>query len=335
MKARDLVTLAVLAVGAVGAAAAVLQNGTPTVASDHRGEHVLPALSAKANEISAVVVRQGSDTLTAERRDAGFVAAGSGYPVKADAVRDLVASSIELTFEEARTSDPTRYGELGLADPGTSDGGKEITLRGAGAELADIVVGNRDSTVGGPAGGVYVRLKGEPQTFLARGNVRIPASRADWFAPVNLGIARNEIKKIELTGGGRDAVTATASPDKPGELKLENVPEKRTAEAYKVGRLPGLIENFSFQDVRKQTKAADDARRLTAETGDGLRLVVTSVGDLAEGWVQIAAEATSDAARDKAKQIAAKVDGYDFRLSAGQAEVLGWTSADLTTEPKS
>jgi len=31
----------------------------------------------------------------------------------------------------------------------------------------------------------------------------------------------------------------------------------------------------------------------------------------------------------------AKVDGFDFRLPAPQAELLGWTNAELTNEQKS
>src|SRR5262249_46344751 len=160
---------------------------------------------------------------------------------KTDAVRDLIASSIALAFEEARTSDPARYGELGLADPGSPDAGKEIIVRAAGGDVADFLVGSRDATVGGPVGGIFVRLKGEPRTWLARGDVRLPMRRADWFAALDLDIKSAAIKKIELTGGGRDAVTATANPDKPGELKLEDVPDKRVPESFKVSRLATLI----------------------------------------------------------------------------------------------
>jgi hypothetical protein len=44
---------------------------------------------------------------------------------------------------------------------------------------------------------------------------------------------------------------------------------------------------------------------------------------------------TNDAAKDKAKLIASKVKGYDFRLPSGQAEILGCTITDLTDEQKS
>jgi hypothetical protein len=335
MNRRQLSILAVLAVASVGLTAVVLRTGSASIASDRRGEPVLPGLAAQANDITALVVRQGADPLSIEHKDAGFVAADSGYPVKGDAVRDLVASSMELSFEESRTSDPTRYADLGLADQGVADAAKEITFRTAGGDLDDLFVGNRDNTVGGPVGGVFVRLKGQPQTWLARGDVRLPASRSDWFAGLDLGIKGSDIKKIELSGGDRDAVTATATPDKPGELTLANMPEKRVADTFKVGRLTTMVTSFAFQDVRKRTKPGDDPRRMVADLADGLRLVITGLGEPSQGWVQISAEATNDAARAKADALAAKIEGYDFRLPVDRAELIGSTSADLTNEQKS
>jgi Domain of unknown function (DUF4340) len=334
MKAKELTALAVLTLVSVLATAWVLRTSAPTVASDRRGERVAPVLMTKANDTTGITIRDGGGTLAIERRDNRFVAAESGYPIKTDAVRDIVASAAELTFEEARTRDPARYGDLGLADPGTDNAGKEITLRAGAEELASFVVGNRDTTVGGAAGGVFIRLKGQPQTFLARGEVRLPSLRSDWFVPLDLNVKRNEIKKVELSGGGREGVTVTANPDKPGDLVLADIPEKRTADTFKLSRLLTPIESLSFQDVRKATKPADDARRMTVDAGDGLQITVTSVGDLTEGWVQIAAQATGDAGKDKAALIGSKVAGYDFKLPSNLAEVLGWTVTDVTDEPR-
>jgi hypothetical protein len=441
MKSRQLVILSLLAAGSVAATAAVLRTGAPTVAADHRGERVLPALMARANDITALTVREGPQPLTIERRDTGFVAADSGYPVKTDAVRDLVASIAEMTFEEARTSDPARYKDLGLADPGGKDAksdaaksdtanpdvaksetadapdptksgesgaGKEVVLRAAGGDLGDLVIGNRDSTVGGAAGGIFVRIKGAPQSFLVRGAARLPAARADWFMPVDLDVKRSEIEKIELSGGGRDTVAANS--EKPSEFTLLNVPDERVEDTYKVSRFATLIESFAFQDVRNATKPADDARHMVVDTSDGVRLTMTSVGDITQGWVQIKVEPVGNAkdtaqgdvkdgktaadgkddkaagnakptgdanaasaatasdakaagndtkaagdtkpaadapppgdaaagakddkakAADKAKVLAAKVDGYDFQLMSNQSEILGWTNIDVTNE---
>lgn len=242
MNRTQLIILAVLAALAIGATAAVLNTSAPTVASDRRGERVLPGLVEKANTITAITVRDDADPLTLARNGNRYVAANSGYPVKTDPVRDLVASSAELIYEEARTSDPARYADLGLADPGAPKGaGKEIIFGTAGGEIADFVVGARDTTVGGAAGGEFIRIKGQSQTFLVRGDVRLPATRADWFVPVDFDVKRDEIKKIALTGGDRGEVTATA--DKPGELKLAEVPEKRSADSFKVGRLMTLVNS--------------------------------------------------------------------------------------------
>ena len=334
MNTKHLTTLAVLAAVSVAATAWVLRTSAPTMASDRRGEAVVPSLVAKANDITGLSIRDSIGTLAIERRDNRFVAADSGYPIKTDAVRDVVASSAELSFQEARTSDPARYGDLGLADPGAKDAGKEVTLRTAGGDLASLIVGNSDATVGGPTGGVFIRIKGQPQTFLARGSVRLPVTRSDWFVSFDLDVKRKEIKKVELTGGGRDGVIASENAEKPGDLVLANVPEKRKADTFKVSRLATMVESFTFQDVRKATKPAEDARRMVVDAGEGLRLVFIAVGDFTEGWVQIAAEATGDAAKDKAKLIASKVDGYDFRLPSNQAEILGWTVTDLTDEEK-
>jgi Domain of unknown function (DUF4340) len=332
MNARQLIVLAGLAIVSVVATAAVMKSGATTVASDRRGEAVVPALRTRANELTGLTVRDGDTTMAVERRDNRFVAAESGYPVKLDTVRDIVTSSAQLGFEEARTSDPARYGDLGLADPGKENAGKEIVFRVGNGEVADIVVGNRDATVGSARGGQYVRFKGQPQTWLARGTVQLPANQAAWFVPFDFDVKRSEIKKLELAGGGLGAVAAAVASDKPGEFTLENVAKDRSPETFKVSRLATLIEAFSFQDVRRRGAAAPaDARRFVAEA-DGLKLTLTNVGAISDGWVQVTAEATNDAKREQAMAITAKTEGFEFRLPSQQTEILSWTVDELTTE---
>lgn len=343
MNPKHLTTLAALAAVGIAATVWVLHTSAPTLATDRRGENVVPSLLAKANDITGLSIRDGAETFVIERRDNRFVASDSGYPVKPDAVSDVVASSAGLTFQEARTSDPARYGDLGLADPGAKGSGKEITFRTAGGELASFLLGNRDTTVGGPSGGVFVRLKGQRQTFLARGSVRFPlGGHSDWFVPMSFEVKRSEIKKVELIGGGRDGLTLVAitavpglpSTGMPGQFVLADVPENRTPDNLKASLLPNFVDSFAFQDVRKATKPVADARRMVVEAGEGLQIVFTALGELTEGWVHITAEATKDAAKDKAKLITSKVEAYDFRLPSSEADRLGWTMTDLSVEQK-
>jgi hypothetical protein len=334
MNPKHLTTLAALAAICIAATVWVLHTSAPTVASDRHGENVVPSLLAKANDISNLSIRDGADSFVIERRDNRFVASDSGYPVKIDAVGDVIASTAGLTFQEARTSDPARYGDLSLADPGAKDAGKEITFRTAGGELASLLVGNSDTTVGGPSGGVFIRLKGQPQTFLVRGSVRLPDGRSSWFVPMSFDVKLSEIKKVELTGGGRDGITLLPNTETRGQFVLADVPEKRTPDNLKASLLANSVANFRFQDVRKATTPAADARRMVVEAGEGLQIVFTALGELTEGWVRITAEGTNDAAKDKAKLITSKVEAYDFRLPSSEADRLGWTMADLSVEQK-
>jgi hypothetical protein len=336
MHSNHLKTIAALAAISIAITAWVLRTSAPTVASDRRGESVVPSLLAKAKDITGLSIRDGGDTFVIERRDNGFVASDSGYPVKNDAVGDVVASTAGLTFEEARTSDAARYGDLGLGDPGAKDGGKEIAFRTAGGELASLLVGNSDTTVGGQSGGVFVRLKGQPQTYLVRGSVRLPpGGRSGWFVPITFDVRRAEITKVELSGGGRDGVTLLQDPKVRGSFLLADVPEKRTPDNLQASLLPSIVDKFAYEDVRRATKPPADARRMVIEVGESLQIVFTTLGEITKGWVHVTAEATKDAAKDKAALINSKVEGYDFRLPSTEAERLGWTKTDLSVEQKS
>jgi len=336
MNPKHLTTLAVLAAVSIATTGWVMHTSAPTVASDRRGENVVPSLLAKASDITGLSIRDGADTFVIERRDNRYVASDSGYPVKTEAVGELIASTAGLTFQEARTSDPARYGDLSLADPGAKDAGKEITFRTAGGELASLLVGSSDTTVGGPSGGAFIRLKGQTQTFLVRGSVRLPPNgRLGWFVPISFDVKRYEIKKVELSGGGLDGLTVLPNTGLPGQFVLADVPEKKTPDNLRASLLPSFVDSFAFQDVRKATKPAADARRLVVEAGEGLQITFTALGELTEGWVHITAEATNDAAKDKAKLITSKIEAYDFRLRSNEADRLGWTMADLSVEQKS
>ncbi len=332
MNARQLTVLGGIAAVCVVATAAVMHTTATAVPSDHRGEPVVPSLRSRAGELTGITIRDGADTFAIERHGSEFVAADSGFPIRLDAVREVVTQSAGLTFNDARTSDPGRYSELGLADTGDGSG-KEIVFRAGNGAIADIVVGNNDTTAGSAGGGQFVRIKGQPQTWLARGTVRLPANRTGWYANVDFDTKRSEIKKVTLSGGTGETITIAADAKKPGEFDLENVPEKREPDSFKVSRLATLFDAFSFQDVRKRTApAAADARRIVADA-DGVQVTLTNVGNLADGWVQVTAEpSATDGKPDKAKAIATKTADFEFRLPSQQAEVLGWNLKDVTSE---
>lgn len=339
MNARYVIVLGCAAVVAVAATAFTLRVGPQDIAADRRGETVFPGLLARANDVATISVRDSEKTFTVERRDGGFFDQASRYPVRPEAFRDVVAGATTLAFEEAKTSDPARYGDLGLGEPGEAkpeQTGREVTLKDAkGETLANFIVGNRDTTVGGARGGVYIRFPDKPQTWLARGEVRVPVPHTAWFEINLINLNKDALARLELRGGGLDEVTLVA-PKKGEDLKLENAPEGRTADSGKAMRLSFMVDPVSFQDVRRPTGVVKpDARKLIAYGHNGLKITVTNVDDLADGWVRMSVEATTEEAKKQAAELAPKIDGFEFKLSKNDSDMLAWGMKDFTTEAKS
>lgn len=342
MNAKQLVVLAAAAVIAIGATAVTLRTSPQNIASDRRGERVFPDLLARANDVTTISIRDDDRTFTVERRGDGFFDKDSGYVARGESFRDLVAGAASLTFEESKTADAARHADLGLAEPGKGLGdkaGREVIMRDAkGVALASVVVGNRDNTVGGARGGTFIRPPGMNQTYLARGELRVPVPHAAWFEINLINFTRDMLARLEVRGAGQGDYVMVSEP-KGTDLKLQTVVEGRQPDSGKVLRLSFMVDPISFQDVRApKGEPKSDARQYIATSHEGLRVTVTSVGEQKDGWVRMAVDTTpeaSDAAKKQAADLAPKMHGFEFKLSQNDIDQMAWTLNDVTTEPKS
>jgi hypothetical protein len=338
MNTRHILILAALAAASAAATAVTLRNAPQSIAADRRGERMFPALLSRANDVATISIKDNDREFTVERRDNGFFDKDSRYVARPESFRDMVTGAATMTFEEAKTADPARYGDLGLAEIGQGDkSGRLVTMRDAKGEvMAQVIVGNPDATVGGARGGMYVRLPNAPQTWLARGQLRAPAPHAAWFEINLVNLNRDALARLELSGGGLDEVKMAAEK-KGDDLKLETpVPEGRAPETGKILRLSFMVDPLSFQDVRApRGELKADARTLTAYGHNGLKIVVTSVGPVEDGWVRMSAQATTEESKAQAAELSPKIDGFEFKLSKNDSDMLGWSLKDFTAEAKS
>ena len=337
MNVKQIGILTILAAASVGAASYTLRTGAQGFATDKRGQTVFPGLVQRANDVASLTIRDAERSYTIEKRADGFYDKDSGYPAKADAFRDVVSGAALLSFEETKTADPARFGDLGLADPGASPEaiGREVTLRDAKNEaLGSLTVGNRDTTVGGAAGGSYIRLPGQKQAWLVRGEVRVPIPQAAWFEINLVNIGRDALAGLHLSGGGLDEIIAVS--DKKGDdLKIANAPEGRETEGGKTMRLSFMVDPISFQDVRKSAgEPKADARRMVVTSRNNYRVTYTSIGDVADGWVRFAVDATEEAGKAEAEELSKKMVGFDFKLAQHEIDMLKWGLMDVTAEAK-
>lgn len=359
MTPQSFVTLA--GATAVAVVLAVISSNTAGIsgAIADRGDRLFANLAERSKDIGTVEVDLG-DTKTVITRDGDAFKDASGFPVRASTVRELTANLALLRIEETKTADKTRHEDLRLAAPDTEKGGERLTLKNAsGGIIADVILGERDLTVGGTRGGQFVRRADDDQTYLVRGYVSVPLSRVGWFETQLIEIAEADITAVKAVAGDDNlwSVKRAGSVLVPEGLEDGDKPDTQ-----KVSAIARTIAPLRFSDVRKSSNEKvppANAKTMTFAAKDGLSLSLTSFNapkpdteakddaekakaepaSSGEGddtrWVRIAVTSTDKASADKAAELEKRVAGFDFRLSSTDYEKFGWTTADLKTEPQS
>ena len=334
MTPKSLIGLAVVTAAAVVAAVVVAGGSAADSAVADRGRALLPDLVKTSASVESLAITVGKDTTTLKRDGDRFVDA-SGYPARIDTVRKLVSSLATLTIDEDKTDKSDRYGDLGLAEPTEEKGAatKVALLDKEGKPLAAVYAGTKDFTVGGSRGGQYVRLDGNPQSYLVRGSLDVPTARADWFEARLTDIKPAALSKVTLTDVAGAAVDFVRTGDK---LLPATLPEGKAPDEGKANRVTAFLQGFDFTDVRKETPASiGNTTRLRYETSDGLAVTATAVpatDDAGKGWIRLTAEAIDPKAADAAKAINDRTAGYEFKVNTIHTEMFGWTVESLAKD---
>ncbi len=316
-------------------ATSLTQAGSSVIAE--RGKLLFPGLLEHANRITLVRVESPdkSENVTIRRAGYTFLDA-SGYPVRTEAIRELVASIANMVIEERKTDDPKRLAELSLADPDAKDGGgRRITLAEAdGKAVVSLVAGDRDYSVGGAIGGQYVRRADETQAWLVRGAVRLPGRRADWFDNVLVQVDPKRIAAISITN---DKGTVVLRREKSG-LEIADLPKDKTADSTKIEHVLHAYQRIALYDVRKAVASADAkvSATVVVTLDDGTRITLRRLvgGDDKNPWFRLRVTPPEGGKVAKeATTLAERADHFEFKLEYQPRNVAGWGLDDLTVKP--
>ncbi len=337
MTLRSLTILGVATALAVAGAILTSFSWSTRDAVSERGATLLPDVAKQVDDIATISIKTEDQEITLKRDGDAFAEAASGFPVKQDVVRTLMASVALLNIEEKKTADATRHAELNLAAKDAEKGAGEWVSFGSksGGEIAAVIAGKTDYTVGGIRGGQYVRRAGEDQTYLVRGSVKLPYGRSGWFETKLLEVKPETVVSAEIAKG----TARQAALTKVGEaLKLVDLPEGKVADDTKIGQLTRLFQNLTFIDVRKKASSANaDAPTVSVATSDGLSVKLVSLGVTEDKghWVQIVASGETPEAKKALADVAEKLETYEFKVSGSKIAPIDWTSADLTKDAQS
>jgi len=325
--------VAVLAVTAVSVAAAgyaVVSQSLSTSPVAGANTAVFPDLLAHANEVQSITIVDAKGKATLQRQNGKWTyAEKGGYPAATDKIVKLAAALANLRYLEPKTDQPDRYGRLEVEDVDQKDAKSHlVTLAGAdGKALASIIVGKQNYTLGDNSpGGVYVRIPGQPQAWLAEGSVDLPDDKIDWIARSVIDVKDADVQRVDFRPVGIPELTVTKADRAAKEFTLAPLPEGKTADPDAVARLGGAFGNVTLDDVRTDDATVKPvmAGKVDLTTFDGITVHADLLSIDNAVWLRLkasGAEGNSDAGK-QVKTINDAVGGWLFKIPQFKSSLL-------------
>ncbi len=364
------VLLAAALLGVALAAYAVITREVPVqVAAVNRP--LLPELGDRLEDIAAIAIVSGGETVRLRRVDDRWVVENKGdFPVDPDKVRALVLGLAELRVIEAKTDDPEKLARLELEEPGPDAASRLVRLfDDSGAPIAEVVVGKRRFGLFGPGkSGNYVRLASDTQAWLADRPIDALTDPLDWVDRNLIWLPRDDIAEVRVHIG-TEAEYTLARTDPEGPFQLLDLAEGEVADVSKVERVVSALGTMTLTDIatRDSFPFPEPATRARYTAFDGLVVDVTLYerpeaqeaeedADSAQYWVVLdvregeprprpeAAAQEDDGEEDAAArkplservaELRSRYGNWTFRISRFLAERLLWQKEDLLEQPSS
>ena len=325
MNQKTLALLAGAAVIALGAAIAINLSNRPQSDAAEQARPLLPQLHGHVNDVSALTFSSADAHVFATlRRGAGgwTVLEKSGYLADLSKLREFLLKLDQATLLEQKTSNPKRYADLGVDDVKDKDA-KGVLVDIAGlAKPTRLIIGNYN---GGGGGGTFVRVDGEAQSWLAKGNLTVDKNTADWERRELADIASTRLASVTLTSP--DGKLLKVYKQQPGDANftVADVPKGReTSSEFAANGLGSTLAGLKADDVfpASAMEAPEKVYKADYAAFDGLNVSVLGWEKDGKDYVQLGAKLDTAAAnaqidRDQAR---AKAD-YEAAVQAANKTV--------------
>ena len=284
---------------------AVIDNarmGEPVISDPNRLEG-LARIEVEVADASYSLVRTGEtwrmDTAT-------------GFPVRADRMRELLSGLRELSWAEPRTRDPRKFDALGLGDPAEGGNGARITLKDEGGEpLSVFMAGWRDDRL-------YARRPQDTEAWRVDGRLPPLHGRDAWMDFAVLSLEPETIGAVLIAPAAGEQLLLVREPGegprafRPGPAH----PDERLVSPLAASTPALALARFAPVDVKAQDdlRTAPVARHVTI-THDGLEIEAKAYREPDGRFVTLrAVEAGEGAAR--AEAINERAAGWAFELTS-------------------
>lgn len=294
MNTKTLYTLMAVAVLALLAAFLINRSNRPQSEVADQAKPLLPQLHGHVNDVSAITLTGAGNNVVATLKrgsDGWNVAEKSGYPADLAKIREFLLKLDAATLIEAKTSNAKLYAELGVDDvekcgkgrpPGDSadQGGAQkcgtlVDIAGLPQPLK-LIVGNYNGAGGG---GTFVRLDGQAQSWLAKGNLGVAKGIADWEMRDLANIASSRLKSVTLTNPEGKVLKVYKDQAGDANFKVAEVPKGRESSSeFAANGLGSTLADLKADDVFAAKDAAPGDKVYKAEYSAFDGLVVDAIG---------------------------------------------------------
>jgi hypothetical protein len=259
------------------------------------------------------------------------------YPAAPGRVRWLLLGLADLTLVERKTTRPELLARLDLDDPKNGKSTLVALQDRTGNTVAELIVGkSRPDRLGGGDAGVYVRMPGDNQAWLARGAVDPSGDITGWLDRRILDIPPSRVASVTLTGA--DGIALVLRRDAPdGKFAVVDAPADTSFKGDAALAAPAAaLAGLDLDDVKPAADLpmpASGTASAAFTTDDGLTVTLRLFTHDKADWIAVEASGNGAAEADS-QAINTKVARWTYAIPADRGKLLRAKLGDLVAPPK-
>lgn len=326
--------LGYLTLAAILVAIWILFGEDPAREQGGRGQPTFTGLADRINETAKVTLQKNDTTVTLMRDGEGWtVSERSSYRADSAKVRAFLRGFAISKRREPKTSNPERFGRLGLADESISVQLADDT----GGQLIDFKMGTR---VDNGRSLTFIFQPTDTRAWLVSALEAAPMDASAWLDKNLPGVTEARVRSVTLNGA--QLVRGLGETD----YSVSDLADNETmVAAFRRAEPARTLASLSLEDVQKTANPlAQPVGNVEVVTHDGLKLTLVLFDINDATWVQMAATYDAaladqgdagqlpDAPADGAVEAAEFNDrtrGWLFKLSDFDADILKKNRADF------
>ncbi len=349
MKTKTFLALGAATTAAVVLAIVVVSAQPRFESADANGTLVFPKLVSDVNQMKTLVVRSKDGTYSIDYDGKAWrFRERDNYLADEKKVNELVVRLARLAKLEGKTKLEDRYERLDLNAPDAKDSrAKQVTvLDKEGKALADLIVGKRKFTLGSKEGGTYIRIPGDPQTWLALGELNPGDKARDWLKRDITDIKDKQIKRVTVRHPDGESVIVSKAKPEDASFKIQGIPPgKEPASDFVADEFGRILAILLLDDVKKAADVAMPANKVIKaefEGFEGFKVNVEYAEVNGKSWVKVRGDAQAPAtplaegATDWVKAMAElnqRTEGWVYEVPTYEVAALKKRMAELTKKP--